>query len=159
MRAFRRTGDLVSAKFEPAEADALATMAGQIAALVTDRSDFENDPAVLRLLPDAYPNDEEASAEFRRFTVDDLAARKVANANALARSLDGAVHARSATTVTLDRQAAQAWLRALTDMRLTIAARLGIDDEESATAGDPLLLDVYDWLGFVQESLVAAVSD
>jgi hypothetical protein len=159
VKAFRRVGEAVSAKFEPTEADALATMAGQVAALVADRAEYEGDPAVLRLLPDAYPDDGEASAEFRRFTADDLAARKVANATTVVRSLEKAVHARSATTVTLDLQAAQAWLRALTDIRLTIAARLGIDSNEEEPEGDPLLLDVYDWLGFVQESLVAAVSE
>ena len=159
MRAFTRTGHTVSAKFEPEEADTLAILAGQVAALVADRSEYASDPAVLRLLPDAYPGDDEASAEFRRFTADDLAGRKVANATAVADSLAEAARADKATTVKLDPPTAQAWLRTLTDIRLTIAARLGFDDEKTGPTGDPLLLDVYDWLGFVQESLVSAVSD
>jgi hypothetical protein len=159
VKAFTRTGNTVSAKFEPEEADALAILAGQVATLVADRSEYANDPAVLRLLPDAYPDDEEASAEFHRFTADDLARRKVANATAVAASLVEAARASKATTVKLDPPTAQAWLRTLTDIRLTIAARLGFDDEEAGPTEDPLLLDVYDWLGFVQESLVSAVSD
>ena len=45
------------------------------------------DPAVRRLLPDAS-DDVEVAAEFRRFTQDDLAARKVGRLVLLARMLD-----------------------------------------------------------------------
>jgi hypothetical protein len=62
--------------------------------------------------------------------------------------------------VTLDAAAVQAWLRCLTDIRLSIAAGLGIDgdDDESSLAGsDRYLFDVYRWLAFVQESLLDAL--
>ena len=132
----------------------LASLAGQLAELVASRTGNENDPAVLRLLPNAYTDDAEASDEFRRFTADGLAERKIANAGVLAASVAEAAAATSATEVTLDARAAQAWLRALTDIRLTIAARLGIERDEDAGADDPALRDLYDWLGFVQGSLV-----
>ncbi len=58
-----------------------------------------------------------------------------------------------------DHEDEQAWLRCLTDLRLTIADRLGIVDsateERSYTADAGVgLRDVYDWLGYVQEHLV-----
>lgn len=154
MKAFRRKGGSFRAQFEPGEAGMLASLAGQVAELVASRTGNENDPAVLRLLPDAYTGDAEASEEFRRFTADGLAERKIANAGVLAASVAEAAAATSATEVTLDARAAQAWLRTLTDIRLTIAARLGIEQDEDAGADDPALRDLYDWLGFVQGSLV-----
>ncbi|MET4781428.1 DUF2017 domain-containing protein [Glaciihabitans sp. UYNi722] len=154
MKAFRRKGTSFRAEFEPVEASMLASLAGQVAELVEARSGNEQDPAVLRLLPDAYPGDVEASDEFRRFTADGLAERKVANAGVLAASVAEAAAATSATRVLIDAQQAQAWVRALTDIRLTVAARLGIEKDEDVGADDPLLRDLYDWLGFVQGSLV-----
>jgi hypothetical protein len=55
-----------------------------------------------------------------------------------------------------------AWLRALTSLRLAVAGRLGITDNDSAEEvsevpdDDPraFLVSVYDWLGFAQETLV-----
>jgi hypothetical protein len=56
--------------------------------------------------------------------------------------------------VKVDAQAAQAWIRTLTDIRLTVAARLGIETDGDLGSDDPVMLDLYDWLGFVQGSLV-----
>ena len=65
-----------------------------------------------------------------------------------------AAGATSATAVKVDAQAAEAWVRSLTDIRLTIAARLGIETDDDLGSEDPAMLDLYDWLGFVQGSLV-----
>ena len=63
--------------------------------------------------------------------------------------------------VSLDEAQATAWLRSITDIRLVLAARLGIledgdegdiHDQESA-----LQRVVYDWLAGVQEFLVLAL--
>ena len=58
------------------------------------------------------------------------------------------------------------WMRSFTDMRLAIATRLGVEegDEEywhSLPDDDPRaqVHDIYDWLGFLQETLVHAVAD
>ncbi|QSB23407.1 DUF2017 family protein [Curtobacterium sp. 24E2] len=64
----------------------------------------------------------------------------------------------------LDPEDEQAWLRTLTDLRLTIADRLGIvdadDDERSVEADAGVgLRDVYDWLGYVQEHLITTMTD
>ncbi|MEC5167713.1 DUF2017 domain-containing protein [Glaciihabitans sp. GrIS 2.15] len=154
MKAFRRSRHQFVAVFDPDEAGTLSILASQVIALLDDRGSHDSDPALLRLLPDAYPDDAEASAEFRRFTADDLASRKASNARRIVADLATAAGASSATTVKVDAQAAEAWLRSLTDIRLTIAARLGIETDDDLGSGDSALVDLYDWLGFVQGSLV-----
>ncbi|MFE4952323.1 DUF2017 family protein [Leifsonia sp. NPDC056665] len=172
MRPFRadRRGGGVHARFEAAEADVLRRFAA-VAAERAERAGSETrdgapaDPTLTRLLPDAYPDDPEASAEFHRFTAERLAESKVQNARTVIESLSGpAEEARpdGAVEVRLDSAQAQAWLRALTDIRLALAAHLGIEfdgdegdvhDLESATR-----LAVYDWLAVVQEFLVLALA-
>jgi len=159
MKAFRRSRHQFVAVFNPDEAGTLSILASQLIALLEDLGSREADPAMLRLLPDAYSDDAEASAEFRRFTADDLASRKATNARRIVADLATAAAATSATAVKVNAQAAEAWVRSLTDIRLTIAARLGIetdsgDGSRDTQSPDPALLDLYDWLGFVQGSLV-----
>jgi hypothetical protein len=154
VKAFRRSRHQFVSVFTPDEASTLSLLASQVSDLIENRASHDSDPALLRLLPDAYPDDAEASAEFRRFTADDLATRKAANARRIIADLAPAAGATSATTVKVDAQAAQAWVRSLTDIRLTIAARLGIETDADVESGDAVMRDLYDWLGFVQGSLV-----
>ena len=56
-------------------------------------------------------------------------------------------------------------MRSLTDIRLALATRLGVEegDEEfwdSLPDDDPrtAVHDIYDWVGYLQETLVRAVS-
>lgn len=158
MKHFERAanGSLV-ALIDAEEALLLQSLAAQVADLVRASSTIKADPAIARLLPDAYPDDAGASAEFRRFTASGLSERKVVNAETIIRTLDDVG---STGTVSLGDQDAQAWLRSLTDIRLTIAARLGIETEEedAGTDIDPMMRDIYDWLGFVQNSLIEALS-
>lgn len=120
--------------------------------------DLATDPVAVRMFPDAYPEDDAASAEFRRYTQDDLRTAKSANATVVHEWLTGT---REGVLTASDQQA---WLRSLTDLRLTIADRLGIVDRETADngldgdGGSVGLRDVYDWLGYVQEHLVVTIS-
>ncbi len=57
-----------------------------------------------------------------------------------------------------------AWLGALNDLRLALGTRLGVEEDwaEQLAAlddGDPraLLLAVYDWLSWLQETLVRSL--
>jgi hypothetical protein len=149
----------VTARFDVAEIALIAELGTQLTELLSGRSD--DDPALRRLIPDAYPDDAEASAEFRRFTADGLIERKLAGTSALLASIgsatpDGAA-ADTMATLHLDPPAVQAWLRSIGDLRLTIATRLGIErDGDEGSPGDPLA-DLYDWLGYVQGSLVDAL--
>lgn len=153
-----KPGGTVVARFDVAELALLAQLSTQLTELLIEQAD--EDPALRRLLPDAYPDDPEASAEFRRFTADGLVERKLANASALLASIGAAaasVTASGPATLRLDPPAVQAWLRSLGDLRLTIAVRIGIEqDGDEGTPGDPLA-DLYDWLGYLQGSLVDAL--
>ena len=88
-----------------------------------------------RLLPDAYRDDTEEAAEFRRFTERSLTSAKVANAETVLATLRDAgldetkvdeAEDQEPLEVELDAAAVQAWLRTLTDVRLALAIRLGI---------------------------------
>lgn len=87
------------------------------------------DPAVLRILPNAAPTDREVADEFRRLTEPELRATKVDRLRVmwLALSEDG-----PEWEVAADQ--AMATAAALTDVRLVLAARLGIDTDEDAAA-------------------------
>lgn len=145
----------ITARFDVAEIALIAELSTQLTGMLANRS--EDDPALQRMLPDAYPDDEGASAEFRRFTADGLVERKLANASALLGSIGSAMAAGNAATLRLDPPTVQAWLRSIGDLRLTIATRLGIEqDGDEGSPGDPMA-DLYDWLGYVQGSLVDAL--
>jgi len=185
----RRRGGLV-ATFEPGEAQVLASLAGQVVELLRDRNGESQseadplagqlglggpslppeDPVLQRLLPDAYRDDADDSAEFRRFTERSLTSAKVANAEAILAALVAAglddvdEEAEETLEVELDADAAQSWLRALTDIRLSLAVRLGIEDDDDAMllarSEDEAVVamtELYDWLGYVQETLVVAL--
>lgn len=156
MILFARRGELLSAQFDELEGSVIASLATQVAQLVDERPD--HDPAVARLLPDAYRDDAEAQAEYRTMTETDLSSRKAANARYIA---DGLAPGQWPREVELDEGGAMRWLRSLTDIRLVLASRIGIrDDGESQddTSDHGLALrEAYDVLGALQESLVRAV--
>lgn len=112
------------------------------------------DPAVARLLPDAYRGDAGAASKHRHLTERGLIDRKVGNAQAVIASLD-------LPDSTLGDAQVQSWLRTLTDLRLTMAARLGIerdgDEGRIETEFDLALQAAYDWLGYLQGTLVEAI--
>ncbi|TFB60540.1 MULTISPECIES: DUF2017 family protein [unclassified Cryobacterium] len=175
----------VTARFEPVEIGLLRLAASQLIDLLegaeTHALGTSGDPALRRLLPDAYADDPEAAAEFRRFTADDLLERKVRNARCMLATLgeeppadiadepndaelpataDAAASAEAPVIIDLDADDVQSWLRTLTDLRLTLAERLEIGpDGVPARSADaaPFLNDIYDWFGMVQESLVYAI--
>ena len=112
------------------------------------------DPAVERLLPNAYPDDASAAAEFRSFTRSGLVERKLTNAGRVAATLPD-----ESGVSELTASDAQAWLRTLTDLRLVLATRLGIEEDEDDGAPDELTRAVYDWLAFLQDSLLAVLEE
>ncbi|MFI1966016.1 DUF2017 domain-containing protein [Streptomyces pathocidini] len=136
-------------------------------------SEPPSDPALARLFPDAYggpdvkPDDEESrafSAEFRRYTENDLRTRKREDALAVIRSLDAlTVAGEGGAVLKLSPEESRRWLGALNDLRLAVGTRLEVaDDEEDAGElyrlpdSDPRkpMVMAYLWLGGLQESLV-----
>lgn len=146
--------DFVRPQDDP-DADPLARLVG-----IDPDAERPDDPALARLFPDAYSDDDEAADEFRRFTERSLRETKVAHADTVLACL-----ARSGDKVVLSRVEAQAWLGTLNDLRLTLGSRLGIQEDNhellaSLAEDDPAfsVFHVYDWLTFLQDTLVQALT-
>lgn len=147
------------------EADHLADLVTQFSELLgesqTDAADSAIDPAVARLVPDVYPDDAEASSDFRRATQSDLLGRRAADAQRVLADLSGTPDphtdddAARPVDIALDDDGVRAWMRTLTAIRLVIASRLGIEDEDDRDEDDPRF-GVYDWLGYRLEGLIQA---
>ncbi|MEV5592759.1 DUF2017 domain-containing protein [Streptomyces sp. NPDC052496] len=150
--------ELIGPGEEPAEGD------DPLAALFTEGpSEPPSDPALARLFPNAYGGPDEvpddathaAAAEFRRYTENDLRARKREDALAVVRALDalgpvgaaggtGATGATGATggpggeaavdgaVLRLKPDESRQWLGALNDLRLAIGTRLEVTDEDES---------------------------
>lgn len=86
-----------------------------------------SDTAVQRLFP-AASEDPELAAEFRRLGQQDLAEGKLRALGVVQRSIDTV--GPTLTEIVLDPPAAAAWLTALNDMRLVLADRLSLRDDE-----------------------------
>ena len=141
-----------------ADPDPLATMVGITSAQAPPSQ--PQDPALLRLLPDAY-DDPAGAAEFRRLTDDELRRGK---ATALSRLAADVENARD--TVELDDDGVDGWAQAINDIRLVLGVRLGVDDDEGTwrtTLGRDdqrlPLVAAYDWLAGMQERLLDALLD
>jgi hypothetical protein len=185
MGSVRRKGELVRVTLELDEVALLRNLVAQVLSLLDPGEptagadpleefvglssaavDSPTDPAIQRLLPDAYSGDDEAAGEFRRLTDSDLRTTKSLALQQILDSLDVAEATRSgAARVELDEASATSWLPALTDVRLTIASRLGIDeevDEERKQVEQGTLrydeIALYDWLSWLQDALVRAVT-
>jgi hypothetical protein len=185
----RRSGRII-ATFSGFEADLLRSLASQLvellrneAAVPSEHADpleamlsFEgpttepDDPVLARLFPTAYPDNAEAASEFRRFTEGALRDGKAAGAAAMIDCLEEAGLPRELSDerlvidIELDEAAAQVWLKTFTDLRLALATRLEVEenDEEFWAAlpeDDPRSQahDIYEWIGALQETLVDAL--
>ncbi|ALD12520.1 DUF2017 family protein [Clavibacter capsici] len=168
MRAFRARPDgTVAAHLEPHEVQMLRGLLGELRGILDEGTATDGaassapSPVAERLLPDAYPDDAEASAEFRRFTASDLTEAKAANATTVEATLaeaDARQAGRRGLLVVLDPPGAQAWLRTLNDLRLAISVPLRIDEADGWRDRAPReSASLYDWLTFAQGSLIEAV--
>jgi len=178
MAGFRATSGGVTARFAKPEAAIIRDLVGQVVELVvadipapdtdelaamvgiSDSTEVPDDPVLARLLPDGYRDNPEAAQEFRRFTESGLRSAKVESAQLLLQTLPA-----GGGRVKLSADQAEAWLRSLNDVRLALGVRLGVTDDfdglsEDARPDDPsyAYVQVYQWLAFLQESLVAALS-
>lgn len=121
-----------------------------------------DDPALARLFPDAFEDADDA-AGFRRVTEQGLINRKLQDAMRVASDLGaGAADGRDdgGVCVTICSQSFPAWARTLTAVRLAIAARIGLEQDddhdrlidEEETRGTVL---VFDWLASLLEAVLA----
>ncbi|MET9778459.1 DUF2017 domain-containing protein [Streptomyces sp. NPDC006367] len=159
---------------EDASADPLAELFAE------GPSEPPSDPVLRRLFPDAYgdpegtPRPEEAeerrarSAEFRRYTENDLRAGKRQNALVVIRALDALASeaaGEDGAVLKLSPDESRQWLGTLNDLRLAIGSRLEITDEDDTDLlyrlpdEDPRkpMVMAYLWLGSLQETLVTTL--
>jgi hypothetical protein len=177
---FKRHGDhSYVAQFADSEKEVLLNLCEQIIELLAERTDHGNDDPLAamvgitshdsppeddvlqRLLPNAYA-DSVDSSDFRRYTESTLRAKKQAHAIVMR------IHLKSSEDgiVDLDHENANAWLGAINDIRLALGVRLKVESNshehlEILALDDPLrgVYAVYTWLGWLQESLLAALID
>ena len=174
MKFSRKRSGLVEARLERIEAEVLLAVVSDLLDLLGESEEQDadplaalvglppgevrapTDPALARLLPDAYGDDEQAATEFRRYTESDLRAGKRANAGAMLATL--APLAGTGGRLPLDRDGCDAWLGCLNDLRLVLGTRLEVTEETELEpdSDDPRAqaLQIYSWLGWLQESLL-----
>jgi len=177
---FKRHGDhTYIAHFADSEKEALLNLCEQIIELLAERHDHghedplaamvgitshdspPDDEVLHRLLPNAYADHVDAS-ELRRYTESTLRQKKQAHAMSMR------IHLKSSDNgeVDLDHDNANAWLGGINDIRLALGVRLKVENNsheelELLSPDDPLrgVYAVYRWLGWLQETLLAALID
>ena len=169
MRAFYVSGEQFACELDDNERDVLAQVVEDVAGLLGSPSfaqqaagfaggsgieqewisapavrDAPRDPALHRLLPNVSRDDDELAADFRRFTESDLRAVKVSRLRLVWQALLSRtdIDAEPFLWSVAPDQALDV-LAALTDVRLVLAARLGIETEEHAQ-------ELYDYVESAQ---------
>jgi len=131
------------------EAHLLAGLIDDFSAMLSEAG--PDDPAMQRLFPDGYSDDDAASAEFRDLVAADLTLARTGRLQQCRAELpDGS------GTISLDTEAADRWLRVLNDLRLTLGVRLEVTEEAELDPLDPVA-NIYSWLSAVQDLLVSQV--
>lgn len=184
MRAFVRDGEALAAELEEFEVALLASLCEQLLELLggdqgpdlrgldpfqrlaAEHADTValdvSDPLIKRLFPDAY-GDPSADAEYRRLTTDAARNQRVSDARTVLADL--AATSEGARPLHVAPKHVDAWLKTVNALRISLAVRLDIVDESSLaslsrlSARDPRtpVIDIYDWLGYVLESLLSAL--
>lgn len=144
----------------------LAHLVDEFQSLLQDPASGD-DPAVHRLTPSPYPEDDVASADFASATRGDLLERRrndAAVVRAALHSFSTEEHefteqeALEPVDVVIDTTDLDAWLRTLNALRLVIAERLGIQSDDDHDDSDARF-GVYDWLGYRLEGLIESADE
>jgi hypothetical protein len=178
-KAFKYGLKGITGYLEPAERDLLRSLINDVISMLQPEERAGQDPlaaligldmdvaepsdrAVKRLLPNVMKDDGAASLEFRQLTERSLRETKIGALRAAALDLDK-------DEIVLTPEGARHWSMALNDVRLVLAERLDIQDEEDAEhvhlmqdwsqAEDveSYLALVYNFATWLQESLVQAM--
>lgn len=186
---FVRDGDDFETRLEPIECTTLRQLLAELTALLAvDGDDRQSstdplakqlgledldqsavvapaDPVLARLLPDGYSDDDDAAAEFRRFTDSALRRGKQQDAATVLAGIDQA-EADEQGSVSIDEPTAMAWMRSINDLRLALGVQLEIDDDLAADLSsipddDPRAASaaIYEFLTWWQDTLVNALMD
>jgi hypothetical protein len=151
----RRKGTVLRVDLQGSEAELLAALLDDLAGLLD--ADEADDPAIQRLYPDGYTDDEAASAEYRELVAADLKSERTARLQTCrAQLVNHPVN--HPDRMELDDEAADRWLMVLNDLRLTLGTRLGVTETEELDPTDESTT-LYHWLSAVQDMLVMHLMD
>ena len=129
----------------PEERSLLLGLAGELRAQLEDES---RDPSLRRLFPPAY-DDADDERGYRELAGDELLSGRRQALELLAAT---------ARSDRLSAEEADAWLRALNDLRLVLGTRLDVQEDMLLDAPQTPDLALYGYLSWLQEQLVAALS-
>lgn len=149
-RVKRTRKGAIELKLTEPEREFLRSLAPQMRELF----DTADDPAVARLFPDAYPEDEERQSEYRLLAHPELMDNHLAALDALESTADADV---------LDAGQADSWLKAINEVRLVLGTRLDVTeegDERPRSLDDPraAAFAAYDYLSGLQAELIEALT-
>lgn len=149
---------------QPSEDPLFAHFRAELAGLGLEEEqtlEAPEDPVVRRLLPDASEDAEDAG-QFRRLSESSLREAKIADLRAARMWLES-------SPIRLTDAQAPVLGRALNDLRLTLAVRLGIEEESDAEAvhrramdsrakdAESFMAEVYTFVTWLQETLFSAL--
>jgi uncharacterized protein DUF2017 len=140
-------GGGVRLELDAEERALLAEIGEELRGLLDEQPD---DPSLRRLYPPAH-EDEQLEREFRELTRSQLTAGRERAIETLERTAGNEL---------LSAEEADAWLRALNDLRLVLGTRLDVREDYDWDALDPTTprapeLALYAYLSWLQEQLVA----
>ena len=158
MKPFRRRGDDVVARLDPAEAGIVGLLLDQLEQLLAaEEDDVTDDPVLTRLFPDGHRGDPRLAADYRELTASSLRSGKAEDLAIVRASLPP-----GGGEVRLDPDQAGSWLRTTNDLRLALGTRLDITEDteppDDVTGEEGQQLAVYYWLTSLQGSLVDALA-
>jgi hypothetical protein len=177
VRVSRRRGE-VRLRLDAVEVQVLSALLTEIAEAFSTDVLAADDPVRLRLLPDAYRDDDAAAEEFRSLTESALRTDRADRARRCVDELTNAGAAADGVDLHLDDDAGTRWITTLNDIRLALGTRLGIteDEPDDEADGDADQRDddadeidddadapefqqrmLYYWLTGLQDSLVRAL--
>jgi hypothetical protein len=145
---FRRTSEgMYSVSLGDAERKLLADLVVQLRSLLSTDS-----PALARLFPPAYGDDEERNQGYAALAGAELVERRLAALELVESTLE---------SPELTEDELSAWMRSLNDVRLVLGTILDVDEEHRAPEGDEdvaAMYATYEYLGYLLERVVQALA-
>lgn len=151
--SFARKGSNVRLKLRSYERELLQHLLAEMRLLL--EADLPRvDPVTARLFPDAYDSPEDQEA-YRELLGDQLRRDKLRSLETVASCLEG----EGDLDLKLVEEESNTWLTVVNDLRLAIATRLDVTEEQMEQPVDEAhpeapAMSALHWLGWVQESIL-----
>lgn len=139
-------------RLPPAEREVLGSLPPMLRGMLSEQD--PEDPAIRRLFPSAFLDDEKAAADFDSVVRDDLMGQRLAAIETLERTVG---------SDRLSEEELSAWLASVNDLRLVLGVRLAVTEESTPDefGGDPeteQAYGLYAYLSYLEEEMVEALA-